>query len=105
VPYEGKVLDETSIKLNHTIKNLNLLWIDRYCMFNIAWIFLGSSIFPSLEIMKLKISSENTYGTFLWVKIDFIFSAFLKTKSELHQMTLHIIIKFEIIQKYFHELV
>ncbi len=27
---EGKVIYETFIKLNHTIKNLNLLWIDKY---------------------------------------------------------------------------
>jgi hypothetical protein len=27
---KGKILDEIFIKLNHTIKNLNLLWIGRY---------------------------------------------------------------------------
>ncbi len=33
---KNNVLDETSIKLNHTIKNVNMLWIGRYCMFIIA---------------------------------------------------------------------
>jgi hypothetical protein len=27
---KGKVLDETFIKLNHTLKNLNMMWIGKY---------------------------------------------------------------------------
>jgi hypothetical protein len=27
---KSKVLDETSIKLNHTVKDLNLLWVYKY---------------------------------------------------------------------------
>ncbi len=54
-----KVLDETSIKLNHIIKDLNLLWVCRYwhihyCLYLLrVWHFF-------LETMNPKLNSKNT---------------------------------------------
>jgi hypothetical protein len=43
---KGKVLDETFIKLSHTIKDLNILWIGKY--WHVHYFFRV----PSLEIMN-----------------------------------------------------
>jgi hypothetical protein len=47
--------------------------------------------------MNPKINPKNTIKAPFWVKIDSIFSMFLKAKYELHKMTFHITIDREII--------
>jgi hypothetical protein len=56
---KGKGLDETFIKLSHTIKNLSLLWIGKYWYIHYCLNLLKVWYF-SLEIMNLKINFENT---------------------------------------------
>jgi hypothetical protein len=55
--------------------------------------------------MNPKISLENTIKAFFWVKTNFIFFAFLKAKSELHKMILHVNVDHEIVLKYLDELI
>ncbi len=91
-----KVLNEKSIKLNHTIKNLNLLWIGRYWHIHYCLNFLKVWYFSFLGNHEPQNQSWKYHkGTFLWVKTDYIFFAFLKTKFEFHQMIINIIINYE----------
>jgi len=65
---------------------------------------LGFGIFPSRNYEFKNQSWKYHKGTFIWIKTNYIFSAFLKTKSKFHQMTFHITIDREIILKYLREL-
>ncbi len=56
---KGKVLDETFIKLSHTIKDLNLLWVYRH-WHNNNCLNLFKVWYFSLETMNPKISPVNT---------------------------------------------
>ncbi len=93
---KGKVFDETSIKLSHTIKNPNLLWIGKYWHVHYFLNLLKSSIFPSLETMNPKINPKNTIKTHFFKLKLILYSLHLKAKSKLHQMTFHITINYEI---------
>jgi hypothetical protein len=102
---KAKVLDETSIKLSHTVKDLNLLWVCRYWHTQYCMNLLRVGIFLSLETMNPKINLEKTIKAhFSRLRLIFFF-AFMKANVELHQMTLHITINREVIYKYDHELV
>jgi hypothetical protein len=57
---KGKVLDETSIKLIHTIKNLNILWIGRYWHIHYCLNLLRVWYFFFLGNYEPKINLENT---------------------------------------------
>ncbi len=48
-----KILGKTSIKLNHYVKYMNLLWIIWNKHLNMAWIFLRFGNLPSLETIIL----------------------------------------------------
>jgi len=76
---KGKVLDETYIKLSHTIKNLNLLWICRYWHIYYCPNLVRVWFFPALETINLKINLKNTINThFFGLKLILHFLHFLK---------------------------
>jgi len=64
--YECKILDEGSIKLNHSVEYLNLLWTYGYRHLNYGLDFLRSCSLPSFETINPSIISKNTIKAHLF---------------------------------------